>query len=57
MIRIKDGDEEELVISDPGNLGGTTLASSSSRRTGKREGHEQDVELSSLSIMSSGKGQ
>ncbi|RBR12240.1 uncharacterized protein FIESC28_08726 [Fusarium coffeatum] len=57
MIRIKDGDEEELVISDPGNLGGTTLASSSSRGTGKREGHEQDLELSSLSIMSNGKGQ
>lgn len=56
LVRIKDGDEEELVIQDVGNLGGTTLASSSSRATTK-EHDQNDVELSSLTIISNGKGQ
>lgn len=56
LIRIKDVDEEQLVIQDVGNLCGTTLATSSSRGTTKRHGGD-DVELSHLGIINDGKAQ
>jgi hypothetical protein len=56
LVRIKDGDEEELVIQDVGNLAGTTLATSNSTETAKRHDHD-DIELSSLGIISNGKNQ
>lgn len=56
LVRIKDVDEEQLVIQDVGNLCGTTLATSSSRGTTKRHGGD-DVELSHLGIINDGKAQ
>ncbi|KAM0491179.1 hypothetical protein ACHAP8_010857 [Fusarium lateritium] len=56
LVRIKDVDEEQLVIQDVGNLCGTTLNTSSSRDTTKRHDHD-DVELSQLGTISNGKGQ
>ncbi|KAM0304530.1 hypothetical protein HYE67_001795 [Fusarium culmorum] len=56
LVRIKDVDEEQLVIQDVGNLCGTTLATSSSRGTTKRHDGD-DVELSHLGIINDGKAQ
>ncbi|KAL3601730.1 hypothetical protein FPOAC2_06002 [Fusarium poae] len=56
LVRIKDVDEEQLVIHDVGNLCGTTLNTSSSRGTTK--GHEHDdVELNQLGTISNGERQ